>query len=63
MKSWPTPPQWGAALLAAVVWTVIGLFQRRAAGEGFVPALLHELPLAAVVFVLAVLWVKFRHRR
>ncbi len=61
MKGWPTPAHWGAALLAALLWIVIGVVQRTRAGLAFADALVAELPLAAVVFVIALVWARLRN--
>ena len=50
-----------AALLAALLWIVIGVVQRTRAGLAFADALVAELPLAAVVFVIALVWARLRN--
>lgn len=51
------------ALLAAVLWMGIGTVQRLRAGWALPDALVAELPLTLLVFVVALVWAALRRRR
>ncbi len=55
-----TPTELLTALAAALLWMGIGLFQRTRAGTDLGAAALAELPLTAVVFVVALVWIALR---
>ncbi|EYB69369.1 hypothetical protein DEIPH_ctg008orf0095 [Deinococcus phoenicis] len=51
------------AILAALLWMGIGTVQRTRAGLPLADALVAELPLTVLVFVLALVWAALRRRR
>ena len=51
-----------AAALAALLWMAIGTVQRTGAGVALPAALAAELPLTAVVFVVALVLTAWRRR-
>ena len=47
------PRAWTLAALAGLLWLAIGLFQKTGRGVAFGEALVSELPVTALVFVVA----------
>lgn len=56
------PRAWTLALLAGLLWLGIGLFQKTGRGAAFGEALLSELPVTALVFVVALVVAAQRNR-
>ena len=56
------PRAWTLALLAALLWAGIGTVQKTGRGLPFADALVSELPLTALVFVVALLVAAQRNR-
>lgn len=56
------PRAWTLALLAGLLWLGIGLFQKTGRGLPFADALVSELPVTALVFVVALLVAAQRNR-
>ncbi|GAA5514441.1 hypothetical protein Dcar01_03196 [Deinococcus carri] len=59
----PAPASLLAAVLAALLWLGIGTVQRVRAGADLGTAIVAELPLTLVVFVIALVWANLRRRR
>ena len=57
-----SPRAWTLALLAGLLWLGIGLVQKTGHGVAFGDALLSELPVTALVFVVALVVAAQRNR-
>ena len=56
------PRAWALALLAGLLWLGIGLVQKMGRGVAFGEALVSELPVTALVFVVALVVAAQRNR-
>ena len=56
------PRAWTLALLAGLLWAGIGLIQKTGRGVPFGDALLSELPVTALVFLVALVVAAQRNR-
>ena len=56
------PRAWTLAALAGLLWLAIGLFQKTGRGVAFGEAFVSELPVTALVFVVALVVAAQRNR-
>lgn len=57
------PRDVAVAVLAAVLWLLLGLWRGAADGEPWPVSLADDAPLAVLAFVLALAWIRWRRRR